>query len=214
MSQMSIAPQQQQHLCAIQEVSPERIPSAAMSMAKGYSSVVASPLPTMSKFDSSSSHHSSSASRTMFSPCSTQLQCGIPPFASPPVDDEKINSARKENPLVKQFSGTHSQSFTPKVQAFEPTYGCPPASAPKHSLYERVILNTDLDRDFFAESSSDEEEIDCPSDDSAGEDLTTFRFNEDHCLHVFNTLKNGGASSLAHFDRLPPQNGQYVSLNG
>jgi len=67
------------------------------------------------------------------------------------------------------------------------------------------LLNKELDPDFFEESSVEEDDEAAvgsadkvhgamgESDDSSSEELAmSFKFNIDHCLHVFNVLKQGG----------------------
>ena len=68
----------------------------------------------------------------------------------------------------------------------------------KESLYEKILQNKALDTDYFEDSSTEEgtEDLEPASDenDSGSDDVTTsFKFNKDHCLNVFNILKSGGA---------------------
>lgn len=95
----------------------------------------------------------------------------------------------------------------------------------KQTLYDCIMQNIDLKHDFFQDSPSEEEEAGQQklddgdhSEDSGEEDIgTSFKFNEDHCLHVFNTLKNGGAGNQFDMQRgcfNNTQNGAYINLNG
>ena len=59
----------------------------------------------------------------------------------------------------------------------------------KESLYELVIQNKALNRSFFDDSSDEDSDCDALSDDSVSDQFNNFKFNEDHCLHVFNTIK-------------------------
>lgn len=86
------------------------------------------------------------------------------------------------------------------------------------------MFNKDLDFDFFQDSSGEDNEAGegdgYLSDDSGSEEIgaQSFKFNKAHCLHVFNTLKNGSASSN-QFDQAArgfnnSGNAAYISLNG
>ena len=97
----------------------------------------------------------------------------------------------------------------------------------KETLYECILKNKDFNLDLFQDSSSDEDEVankndsnteDDNEDSSGPEEVSkNFKFNQDHCMHVFNTIKQGGASQQnnqfeqrgGHF------NGQnaYINLN-
>ena len=74
----------------------------------------------------------------------------------------------------------------------------------EESLYEKVIHNRPLNYSFFEDSSTDSAEEDCESD----EEERTFKFNSDHCLHVFNTLKYG----YGNFNN-NSSNNSYVNLS-
>ena len=90
------------------------------------------------------------------------------------------------------------------------------------------MLNKDLGPELFEDSSSDGDEADDRkpgyydhSDDSGSEEMTmSFKFNKDHCLTVFNILKNGGSlNQNNYFDMqrgAPNQNpnSAYCYLNG
>lgn len=54
------------------------------------------------------------------------------------------------------------------------------------SHFEKIILNEDLQHSFF---DSDDEQADNLSDESFIEPDANFKFNQDHALFVFNTLK-------------------------
>jgi len=70
------------------------------------------------------------------------------------------------------------------------------------------LKNKELNLDFFKDSSSDEEEDHArrkQNEENSGEDSSgpeevskAFKFNQDHCLHVFNTLKQGGMNNPAN----------------
>ena len=95
-----------------------------------------------------------------------------------------------------------------------------PQEDQKETLYQKILQNKELEQDFFQESS-DEDDGQQAENSNEDDDVTcstnefgrSFRFNKDHCLHVFNALKNGGNNNfLAN-----PQNGgnsSYVNLNG
>ena len=78
-----------------------------------------------------------------------------------------------------------------------------------------------MDVDFFAESSSEEDE-ECSKQRTESDDFrfeepgVSFKFNVDHSLNIFNILKNGGTYN-SYFDakRGPNNNSQnsYVYLN-
>ena len=61
-------------------------------------------------------------------------------------------------------------------------------------------MNKNLDADFFQDSSTEEDD-DFKNNEENGDECgldevsRQFKFNEDHCLHVFNTLKQGGAGN-------------------
>ena len=55
------------------------------------------------------------------------------------------------------------------------------------TLYDRVIQNRPLSTSFFDDSSNESGDDDCDSD----EEERSFKFNKDHCLYIFNTLKHG-----------------------
>ena len=76
----------------------------------------------------------------------------------------------------------------------------------KESLYECILKNKNFDLDFFQDSSTDEDEgvnrkdsnvEDDENEDSSGPEEVSkaFKFNQDHCLFVFNTIKQGGAAN-------------------
>ena len=75
-------------------------------------------------------------------------------------------------------------------------------------MYECILKNKDFYLDFFQDSSTDEDEaavqkndtFEEENEDSSGpeEVLKAFKFNQDHCLHVFNTIKLGGNPANAN----------------
>ena len=84
-------------------------------------------------------------------------------------------------------------------------------------------MNKDLDLDFFGESSTEEDDepklADDDGEDSGPEEVgKAFKFNQDHCLHVFNTLKYGGAGNQFEMQQRAGGNYNnniaYVNLNG
>ena len=107
---------------------------------------------------------------------------------------------------MKQFSNSQAanaiQNFTPKVNAFDdamPIFNNQGSS--KETLYECILKNKEFNLDLFQDSSSDEDEATFKNDnteedneDSSGpeEVSKSFKFNQDHCLNVFNTIKQGG----------------------
>lgn len=143
-----------------------------------------------------------------------------------------LDSAKRENPLVKQFSSSQAanaiQNFTPKVNAFDdamPIFNNQ-GNCSKETLYERILKNKDFNLDLFQDSESDEDEAANKNDnteedneDSSGpeEVSKSFKFNQDHCLHVFNTVKQGGSAQQnnqfeqrgGHFN----SQSAYISLN-
>ena len=100
--------------------------------------------------------------------------------------EEIFSSAKRENPLIKQFScNTGVSSFNPTKKSSSSS----DMPSSDESLYEKVIYNRPLTSQFLEESSNDsaEEDYDGESDDEE----RNFKFNSDHCLHVFNSLKHG-----------------------
>ena len=82
--------------------------------------------------------------------------------------EEIFSSAKRENPLIKQFScNTGVSSFNPTKKSFSSSDQ--PSS--DESLYEKVIYNRPLTSQFLEESSNDsaEEDYDGESDDEEGE---------------------------------------------
>ena len=142
-----------------------------------------------------------------------------------------LDSAKRQNPLVKQFSNSQAanaiQNFTPKVNAFDdamPIFNNQGSS--KETLYECILKNKEFNLDLFQDSSSDEDEATFKNDnteedneDSSGpeEVSKSFKFNQDHCLNVFNTIKQGGpAQQNNQFEQRGGHfNGQsaYINLN-
>ena len=126
---------------------------------------------------------------------------------------------------MKQFSQTKlAQAFTPKVNPFEAAHHGELVPPHKESLYEKILLNRDLDPTFFEDlpSENDEDGKEMASvesgEDSGSEELgISFKFNADHCLHVFNVLKNGGVTNGANYFEMnrnvTASQGAYVYLN-
>ena len=104
---------------------------------------------------------------------------------------------------MKQFSQNNDvSSFNPGMKKSSSTS----SSDPGESLYDKVIHNRLLTAQFLEDSSTDSAEDDCDSD----EEERMFQFNNDHCLHVFNTLKHGyghqGNNSNSAYINLSHQN--------
>ena len=123
----------------------------------------------------------------------------IPTPQKPQFIEEEILSAKRENPLVKQFSQNNDvSSFNPGTKKSSSTS----SSDQGESLYEKVIHNRQLTTQFLEDSSTDSAEEDCDSD----EEERMFKFNKDHCLHVFNTLKYG------YGNQANSSNNSYINL--
>ena len=116
------------------------------------------------------------------------------------IEEEIFSSAKRQNPLMKQFSQNNDvSSFNPGVKKSSSTS----SSDPGESLYDKVIHNRLLTTQFLEEASTDSAEDDCDSDDEE----RVFQFNNDHCLHVFNTLKHGYGHQGNN------SNSAYINLN-
>ncbi len=152
-----------------------------------------SPTPQLFRADSLSNSHLSSAhssSTSMFSP-NNGSKFSASQIQSPcPEQQDKLNSARRENPLVRQFSNPHVpqaiQMFKPKVNPFDAAViqNNFPANEPypqinyKESLYEKILLNKDLETDLFDNVSDEEEDTNGgESEDSIEENGLSFKFN-------------------------------------
>ena len=123
----------------------------------------------------------------------------VPTPQKPLLIEDEVLSAQRENPLMKQFSlNTDVSSFNPW-----PKSQTAASSEQTESLYERVIQNKQLQTSFFEDSSAESGDDDCESD----EEERSFKFNKDHCLHIFNTLKHG----YGNHSNAP--NGAYINLS-
>ena len=116
------------------------------------------------------------------------------------IEDEVFSSAKRENPLIKQFSQNYDvSSFNPITKQSSSTSSQPS----QESLYEKVVHNRPLTSQFLEDSSTDSAEEDGDSD----EEERVFKFNSDHCLYVFNALKYGYGQQSGN------ANNAYVNLS-